>query len=62
MFRPLPGPTSRGAIVRTERTAEAIRRALPELIKLERYEQRAATRRDQATRRVISRKLAMNTI
>jgi hypothetical protein len=31
-----------------ERTAEAIRRALPELIKLERYERRAAARRDRA--------------
>jgi hypothetical protein len=31
-----------------ERTAEALRRALPELLKLDRYERRAAARRDQA--------------
>jgi hypothetical protein len=31
-----------------DRTAEAIRRALPELAKLERYERRAVSRRDQA--------------
>jgi hypothetical protein len=33
-----------------ERTAEAVRRALPELIKLNRYESRAAARRDIAIR------------
>src|SRR5262249_20000195 len=33
-----------------ERTAEAIRRALPELIKLDRYERRAAVRRARALR------------
>jgi hypothetical protein len=33
-----------------ERTAEAVRRALPELLKLDRYEQRAAARRHQALR------------
>jgi hypothetical protein len=31
-----------------ERTAEAIRRALPELVKFDRYESRAAARRDRA--------------
>jgi hypothetical protein len=31
-----------------ERTTEAVRRALPELIKLDRYERRAAARRDRA--------------
>lgn len=35
-----------------ERTAEAVRRALPELIKLFRYESRAASRRDKAIRRI----------
>jgi hypothetical protein len=33
-----------------ERTAEAMRRALPELLKLDRYEQRACARRDRAVR------------
>jgi hypothetical protein len=32
----------------SDRTAEAMRRALPELIKLDRYESRAAARRDRA--------------
>jgi hypothetical protein len=31
-----------------DRTAEAIRRALPELLKLDRYERSAAARRDKA--------------
>jgi hypothetical protein len=35
-----------------ERTAEALRRALPELIKLDRYEARAIGRRDNAIRRI----------
>src|SRR3954470_10414323 len=35
-----------------ERTAEAVRRALPELIKLHRYESRAAARRDKALREI----------
>ena len=39
-----------------ERTAEAIRRALPQLIKLDRYERRAVARRDRATRQVVARK------
>jgi hypothetical protein len=33
-----------------EQSAEAIRRALPELLKLDRYERRASARRDQAVR------------
>jgi hypothetical protein len=33
-----------------DRSAEAIRRALPELLKLDRYERRASGRRDQAVR------------
>jgi hypothetical protein len=36
-----------------ERTAEAIRRALPELTKLGRYESRAVSRRDRAIREII---------
>ena len=38
-----------------ERTAEAMRRALPELIKLARYESRAAARRDRAIRQITAR-------
>jgi hypothetical protein len=33
-----------------QRTAEAVRRALPSLLRLQRYEARAAARRDQAIR------------
>jgi hypothetical protein len=36
-----------------ERTAEAMRRALPELAKLDRYESRAAARLDRAIREII---------
>lgn len=35
-----------------ERTAEAVRRALPELIKLDRYEHKAVRRREQAMRAI----------
>jgi hypothetical protein len=38
-----------------ERTAEALRRALPQLSKLARYESRAAARRDRAIRQIIIR-------
>jgi hypothetical protein len=38
-----------------ERTAEAIRRALPELIKLDRYEHNAVVRREQAMRAIYAR-------
>jgi hypothetical protein len=38
-----------------ERTAEAMRRALPHLIKLGRYESRAAARRDKAIRQITKR-------
>jgi hypothetical protein len=33
-----------------ERSAEAVRRSLPELVKLDRYEHRASSRRDRAIR------------
>jgi hypothetical protein len=36
-----------------ERTAEAVRRALPELVKLIRYESRAFSRRDRAIREIV---------
>jgi hypothetical protein len=39
-----------------ERTAEALRRALPELVKLDRFEKRALTRRNQALRTLYQRK------
>jgi hypothetical protein len=38
-----------------ERTAEAVRRALPELIKLDRYERRAAVRRARSLRTFLER-------
>jgi hypothetical protein len=38
-----------------ERTAEAVRRALPELLKLDRYESRAVARRDRAIRDITRR-------
>ena len=38
-----------------ERTAEALRRALPELVKLDRYETRAAARRDRAIRQIVKK-------
>ena len=41
-----------------ERSAEAIRRALPELIKLNRYESRAVARRDRAVRELSKRRIA----
>jgi hypothetical protein len=43
-------PASTMPSLEPERTAEAIRRAIPELLKLDRYEQRASARRDQAVR------------
>ena len=39
-----------------ERTAEALRRALPELAKLYRYESRAVARRDRAIREIVKRR------
>jgi hypothetical protein len=38
-----------------QRTAEAVRRALPDLLKLHRYERRAVTRRDRAIRAIMLR-------
>jgi hypothetical protein len=40
-----------------ERTAEALRRALPELLKLNRYESRAVARRDRAIREITIRRV-----
>ena len=51
----IPEPVDHSATMPSEpeRTAEAIRRALPELVKLGRYESRAAARRDKAVRQII---------
>jgi hypothetical protein len=43
-----------------EHSAEALRRALPELLKLDRYERRAAARRERATREVADRKMLLD--
>src|SRR5215831_12731221 len=40
-----------------EHSAEAVRRALPELLKLDRYERRATARRDRASREMFARKM-----
>jgi hypothetical protein len=40
-----------------QRTAEAVRRALPSLLKLQRFEARAVARRDQAIRTLVARKI-----
>jgi hypothetical protein len=37
-----------------ERTTEGLRRALPELLRLDRYERRAAARRDRAVRDIVN--------
>lgn len=42
------------------RTAEAVQRALPALRKLDRYESRAAARRDRAIREIVKRRLSGN--
>jgi hypothetical protein len=39
-----------------ERTAEAVRRALPELVKLNRYESRAVSRRNRAIREIVKQR------
>jgi hypothetical protein len=49
---PQPVGISTMPLQEPERTAEAVRRALPELIKLDRYESRAAARRDKAFREI----------
>jgi hypothetical protein len=48
---PLPAMPSQ----EPERTAEAVRRALPELVRLSRYESRAITRRNRANRAIAKR-------
>ena len=46
--------------IEPERTAEAIRRALPELIKLDRYERRATARRARAMHILLVRQKRLN--
>jgi hypothetical protein len=41
-----------------ERSAEAMRRAVPDLIRLDRYEGRAVRRRDHATKRTVNNRLS----
>jgi len=43
-----------------ERSAEAVRRALPELLKLGRYERHAAALRDRSARIILDRKIRAN--
>lgn len=50
-----PDATKTMPIGASDRTAEFIRRALPEIVKLERYARRAVRRRDAAVRRLLTR-------
>jgi hypothetical protein len=52
-----PDPLATIPCDEADRTAEAIRRALPELAKLDRYEARAVARRDRAIRAMVNLKL-----
>jgi hypothetical protein len=57
---PTPRPECMDPTMPTQepgRTAEAVQRALPELRKLDRYESRAAARRDRAIREIVQRRL-----
>jgi hypothetical protein len=59
----MPNPVDPSATIpaeEIERTAEAIRRALPELVKLDRYESRAAARRDKAVQRITKSRISKN--
>jgi hypothetical protein len=56
--RPMPNPIDASATMPSQepdRSAEAVRRVLPELRKLERYERRSAARRDRAALGVVDR-------
>jgi hypothetical protein len=53
-------PAERMPTLPSERTAEAIRRALPELVKLNRYEVRAGSRRNRAVKEIIKIKSTSN--
>jgi hypothetical protein len=43
-----------------QRSAEAMRRVLPELVRLDRYERRAASRRDRALKNIVVKSLLCN--
>jgi hypothetical protein len=45
-----------------ERSTDAMRRALPELVKLDRYERRATAKRDRASRQIIARKVLLDNL
>jgi len=45
-----------------ERSTEAMRRALPELVKLDRYERRATAKRDRASRQIMARKVLLDNL
>jgi hypothetical protein len=56
--RPIPQPIDASATMPSQepdRSAEAVRRALPDLRKLERYERRSAARRDRAALDIVDR-------
>lgn len=52
---PLQDPAATMPPDEPDRSSEAVRRLLPELIKLDRYERRAVSRRDRAIRQIIKR-------
>jgi hypothetical protein len=61
--RPIPKPIDASATMppqEPERAGEAVRRVLPELRRLNRYERRAAARRDRAVLYVCDRKKYMD--
>ena len=54
------GSAPYGASCGPERSAEAVRRVLPGLLKLGRYERRAAALRDRSARIILDRKIRVN--
>jgi hypothetical protein len=58
----LPAPPKMPSSSEPERSAEAVRKALPELLKLDRYERRAIARRDHASRELLARKMLQNNL
>ena len=50
------GPSATIPADELERTAQAIRHVLPELVKLDRYESRAVARRDRAIRQIVKKR------
>jgi hypothetical protein len=54
---PAPDPSAPMPPQEPYRSAEAIRRVLPELLRLDRYERRACARRDRALRELIANRL-----